>query len=129
MRVLKGIGFLLLVLVGLYVIVVKFSAAESRYECSGQFSADQEAVPGTLFLKVAEYRWWVGFWSESDASLWLEIPNESVDYFSKLREVGDQLQVLGANDSIQGNFSRLSKALSLSTSKGFFVGACRRLDA
>lgn len=129
MRVLKGIGFLLLVLAGLYVIALKFSAVESRFECAGGYLADQQEIPGTLFVRIAEYRWWVGFWSESDASLWLEIPNEAVDYFPKIREVGDQLQILGSNNAIQGNFSTLSKAISLSTPKGFFTGICRKLDA
>jgi hypothetical protein len=101
----------------------------SRYECSGHYSNKQQETPGTLFVKLAEYRWWVGLWSDSDGSFWLEIPNEAVDYFSHLREVGDQMQVIGPNNEMQGNFSTLSKALSISTTKGFFTGTCRRVDA
>src|SRR6266704_2051704 len=44
----------------------------------------QASKPATIYIRLATYRWWVGLWSVSNAALWLEIPNETVDYFERV---------------------------------------------
>lgn len=129
MRVAKYLGALGVVAIVLLTVVFKFSSAESRFECPGKRSAGQAEKPATVYIRLAKYRWWVGLWSDSDAALWLEIPNQTVDYFGHVKEVGDQLQIYGSKNDIKGNFSTLSKALALSTPNGFFDGVCKKLDA
>lgn len=125
----KYLGALAVAGAALFAFVVAFSGVESRFECAGTLTAGDASKPATIYVKLAEYRWWVGLWSKSDGALWLEIPNETVDYFGDVREVGDQLQVYGAEKAMKGNFSTLSKALGLSTPRGFFSGSCKQIDA
>src|SRR5690606_22595884 len=106
-----------------------FSAAETRFECSSFVPESEGSLPAMVYLRLEQYRWWVGLWSDSDAALWLEIPSEAVEYFSDVREVGDQLQVFDSSESIKGNFSTLSHVLAIQTSRGFFDGKCRVIDA
>lgn len=110
----------------LFAAVATFSAAESRFSCVGAISREAAPKPITIFIKLNEYRWWVGLWSDSDGDLHLEIPNESVEYFGHVVEVGDQLQIFDFDRKMQGNFSTLSKALALQTRRGFFDGKCNR---
>ena len=67
-------------------------------------------------------------WSESDASLHMEIPNSFIDYFGHVVRVGDQYQIFDFNKNLKGNFSTLSKALALSAAAGFFDGTCTRKE-
>jgi hypothetical protein len=129
MRVAKYLGVLALIVIALVTIVLNFSSIESRFECSGKLSAGQASKPATVYIRLATYRSWVGLWSDSNAALWLEIPNETVDYFERVVKSGDQLQIYGPKKDIKGNFSTLSRALTLSTPKGFFDGVCKRIDA
>jgi len=129
MKVAKYLGTLGVVAIALLTVILKFSSAESRSECPGKLSAGQASKPATVFIRLAKYRWWVRLWSDSDAALWLEIPNQTVDYFGHVKEVGDQLQIYGSKNDIKGNFSTLSKALALSTLNGFFDGVCKKIDA
>ena len=72
----------------LFLFVVNFSTVESRYECAGELSTAKVKRAATAYLRLQEYRWWVGLWSDSDAALWVEVPNETVEYFSYLVRVG-----------------------------------------
>ena len=120
-------AFVVLVVV-LYFIVVRFSAVESRYKCTGEALRDGIAVPTEIFIKLNEYRWWVSFWSDSAGSLHTEIPNELVRFYGDLTEVGDQFQIMGYQNKLVGNFSNLSKTLALDTFRGFFDGNCVAID-
>ena len=128
MKAARYIGLLVLVALLLFVFVVNFSVVESRFECSGELSSDGSAIPATVYTRFEEYRWWVGLWSDSDGALWLEIPNQALDYFRRIAEVGDQLQIFDAQNALKGNFSTLSNRLALNTPLGFFDGPCRRID-
>lgn len=124
---LRKIGALFIVLVALLTTVILFSSVQTRYECCGQIKFDNKIENIALYVKLEEYRWWVGLWSEADGSLNIEIPNQHVDYFSHLVEVGDQLQIY-ENGSLAGNLSTLSKTLALKTALGFFDGTCKIID-
>lgn len=126
MKLLKYLAALLLIVVATYIFVANFSATEARLACSGTMTSGGERKESRIFLRVAEYRWWVGLWSDSDGSIWFEIPNETVGYFPNIKEVGDELQMReGAAKSIRGNLSKLSMALMLSTHRGMFEGTCK----
>lgn len=90
---LKVIGSLLALLAALYLIAVNFSAVETRYECTGDLTQSDESSPTTLFLKHQKYRWWVNLWSDSKGSAWIEIPNQTVEYFGNISGDGDILQI------------------------------------
>ena len=128
MKLIKVLGVILITVIFLYAFAVKFSAVESRFQCSGEISSKdkEKSLPVEVYIKLEEYRWWVGLWSESDASLHLEIPNTSFDYFERLKKVGDQYHIFDSQKNLSGNFSMLSKALAINTSDGFFDGVCKK---
>ena len=128
MKALKYLGALIAVVVLLFLFVAKFSSVATTFACVGKTTTEGASQPLTVYIKLEEYRWWVGLWSESDASLHVEIPNRFVDYFGHVLRVGDQYQIFDFSKSLKGNFSTLSKALALSTPAGFFDGTCTRKE-
>lgn len=124
----KALLALLIISSLVLVIVFNFSEMPSKYACNGVFSSGEDSVKGEIFVKLNQYRFWVALWShnKSDGSFHIEIPNELVDYYSKILGIGEQIQIY-ENDSIVGNFSKLSKTLAIKTPKGFFDGKCTKL--
>lgn len=114
----------------LFIFVASFSAAESRFQCPGEISSRDGSLPVTVYLKLEEYRWWVGLWSESNAAIHLEIPNIYINSFGNIKKVGDQYQIFDSAQRIKGNFSTLSKALAinlpLKLQTDFFDGTCNK---
>jgi hypothetical protein len=132
MKVLKVLGVLLVIAIALFLFAANFSAVDSRYECSGTLSSNGTEQPSTIFLKLETYRPWVGLWSDSRGSAWVELPNQTVSYFEHITEAGDQLQLWGPPNKLGGNFSSLSKAITVDLGAfGVFEGRCRsiRTDA
>lgn len=114
----------------LFLFVVNFSAVEGRFECVGTITRAGNAVPSTVYIKVTEYRWWVHLWSESDGSLWLEIPGALVRYYATIKRYGDQLHILDGPDSLpHGAFSTLSNTLDLGIADEFINAKCSRISA
>ncbi|MDP3769874.1 MAG: hypothetical protein Q8R40_02980 [bacterium] len=103
---LKYIGLIVAGLVILFFFVANFSAAELSFQCSGETTLNNTTRPMTVYMKLAEYRPWVGLWSDSDGSINLEIPNEWVEYYGDIEEVGDQLQIYETypQKMLKGNF-------------------------
>lgn len=124
MKLVKYLGALLFIVIGLFLFVANFSSAASNYECPGEISTGENKAPKTIYIVLEEYRWWVGLWSDSDGNLKLEIPNEHLDYYSHVVEVGNQLQIYDPPNEMKGHFSTLSKTLALKTPYGFFDGKC-----
>lgn len=122
----KYFGILVVVALLLFVFVANFSEIESRFQCSGEISSEGGSRPTTIYMKLKEYRWWVGLWSESDGNLWIETPR-GVDFYARIIGYGDQLQISDFQN-IKGHFSTLSKTLTISTHVGMFEGTCKRLD-
>lgn len=125
MKLLKYLAALLLIVVATFVFVANFSATEARLACSGTIASGSGGKASQIFLKVHEYRWWVGLWSDSDGSIWLEIPNAAVDYYPHVKAVGDELQIREAAGFLRGTLSKLSMTLMLSTPRGMFEGTCK----
>ena len=69
MKLLKYLGAFLVAALGLFLFVVNFSAVETRFQCSGEIASQNTRQQTTIFMKLDEYRWWVGLWSESDGSV------------------------------------------------------------
>jgi hypothetical protein len=128
-KILAAIGVVVLLL---FIFVVNFSAVESRFQCPGEISSTDGSRPVTVYLKLEEYRWWVGLWSESDAAMHIEIPNNHIDYFGNIKKVGDQYQIFDSANSLKGNFSTLSKTLTIQLpiklKTDFFDGTCKKSD-
>jgi hypothetical protein len=128
MKVMKILGAVGVAVLLLFVFVANFSAVESRFQCPGELSSTDGSHPLTVFLKLEEYRWWVGLWSESDAVIHIEIPNTYVVYFGNVKKVGDQYQIFDSSQRIKGNFSTLSKVLAINLpvklQTDFFDGTC-----
>ena len=127
MKLLKFLGAFLVVAIGLFLFVVNFSALETRFQCPGEISSNGKSQQVTVYMKLHEYRWWVGLWSDSDGSVWLEVPNSSLEYFERVVEVGDQLQIYDYQKNPKGYFSSLSKTLAITTSVWSFDGTCKRV--
>ncbi len=113
--------------IALFVMLMNFSAAESRFECLGTTRADR-GLPenATVFIKLIEYRPWI-VWADSDASMHFEIPNRHIEYFEHVMRAGDQMQIFSSHrdPKIRGNFSKLSHTLAIATPYGFFDGSCK----
>ncbi|OGZ62663.1 MAG: hypothetical protein A3C58_03330 [Candidatus Staskawiczbacteria bacterium RIFCSPHIGHO2_02_FULL_34_10] len=122
----KYIGFAVLGVVVLFFFATQFSEAESSFQCFGEISFNGTTRPMTVYMKLTEYRPWV--LSDSHGSINLEIPNEWIEYYGHIEEVGDQLQIYETypQKMLKGNFSRLSKtlAIDLESPFGFFDGNC-----
>lgn len=128
MRFTKFLGVCLFLVAGLFLFVINFSSVTSNYECKGEISYDESKLPKTIYIVTEEFRWWVGLWSDSDGNLKLEIPNEHVNYYSHMVKVGNQLQIYDPPNEMKGNFSTLSKALTLKTTYGYFDGKCSAIQ-
>jgi len=132
MKLIKILGAIGIAVLLLFVFLAKFSTVESRFQCPGQISSTDGVRPITVYLKLEEYRWWVGLWSDSDAALHIEIPKTHVDYFGHVIKVGDQYQIFDYDKTLKGNFSTLSKTLAIQLpviqKTDFFDGTCKRND-
>lgn len=109
------------------VVVFNFSATEARYECKGEYFQKDYGTT-SIFIKLEQYRWWVGLWSDSDGNLKTEIPSRDIGYYGHIKEVGDLIQIYSTPGEMAGHLSMLSKSLSLMTSLGLFEGQCERLS-
>jgi hypothetical protein len=132
-KILKILSGLTVAFVLLLVFVVTSSSVESRFECSGSATSDGNSQLLRLHMKLNEYRWWVGLWSDSDGDIWIEVSNQTFEYINHINEVGDQLQLFD-NDfrgkkEVRGHFSNLSKYLSVRIARiGFFDGICKKIQ-
>lgn len=108
-------------------IIVNHSAVETRYKCSGTVVSKQGSASTNLLIKLLHYRFWVNLWANSDASMNVEIPNKWVHFYSNIKEVEDQFQILNNTGSVQGSFLTSTKTLALQTPYGYFNGTCTEI--
>jgi len=128
MKLIKYFGAFVVIAILLFLSVASFSSVESRYQCSREISSHDNYQPATIYMKLQEYRWWVSLWSDSDGSVWLEVPNITLEYFEHVVEVGDQLQIYDYQKTPKGYFSTLSKSLAVTTPVWSFDGTCKEID-
>jgi len=122
----KIVAALVGAVLALYLFVVNFSAVESKWACQGTFTEPEGEKKGEAFIRLNDYRFWVGLWSDSDGDLWVEVPGRTVEYFSYLKKAGDIYSVSeDKGKGFAGNFSTLSRSLNLQIAdKIFFDGSC-----
>ena len=121
--VLVGLGLCLATLF----VVANFSATETRLKCQGTLLSWGDEGESTIFVKLTEYRWWVGLWSKSDGLIYIEIPNTLVEVFTHIEDSGEFLQVFRTypQKSFKGQFSILSNNLQISITPNLsFEGIC-----
>jgi len=113
----------------LLTIIFFFSTKEFRYECNGRLESNNIASQKILYFKLVEYRWWVHLWNDSDGIVNAEIPGKNLEYFSELKEVGDQIQIYKRKGSlIGGYYSKLSNHIGLDGDFGNFEGKCKLIN-
>jgi hypothetical protein len=116
------VAFILAILLGLS------TSQESKFKCTGTIKTGVDTKTSEAFLKIKDYQWWAGLWSNSGGSIWIEIPNVSNDYFAYIKKYGDQLQISKNQNDIPGSwgfFSSLSNTIIIDTTAGQFLGACK----
>ena len=132
MKILKAVVGLAVLAAVLLLVVAKFSVTESRFACDGKITNNRGEQTAAIFLKLGTYRWWVGLWSDSRGSAWVEIPNQTVAYFGHITEAGDLLQFwdsFGGPQNFSGNFSTLSHTIGVKVpAYGVFEGICKSLE-
>lgn len=129
MKLWKYLGAFLVAALGLFLIVVNFSAVETRFQCSGELSSHGNSQKAILYMKLNEYRWWVGLWSDSVGDVTLEVQNRPlVDRFGNIEKNGDLFQIYDYEKRPQGYFSILSKTLAITTSRLSFDGTCKHVE-
>jgi len=127
-KLLKYLGALLVAALGTFLFVVYLSAVETRLLCSGEISHRGDSQKAVLYMKLREYRWWVGLWSKSDADVTLEVQNKPlVEVYWRVFKNGDLLNIYDYPGHPVGYFSTLSKTLAITTSAWSFDGICKNV--
>ncbi len=125
--VFKVFAVVVVALATLFFIATNYSVSRSVMRCDGELHKDGEAVPGTVYLAIEKFRWWVHLWSDADGVLHVEMPDGYELYYNKLETVSTGWHILdGYGDKIEmkGMYSELSKTLRLDTPFGTFEGTC-----
>lgn len=118
------IGFSIAIIASLF-LLINFSSVETKFKCDGKISDNGSEYNSIIFLKLEKYRWWVGLWSDSKGSAWIEIPNKTVEYFGYISGSGDVIQMGASPGEFGGVFSNLSKTIGVSIKPyGVFDGSC-----
>ena len=128
MKLVKYLSSFAVIVILLFAFIVNFSSVESRYQCIGKITVKDASISKTAYLKIGQYRWWIGLWGKSDGVLWIEIPNENIEYFGDIVKVGDQLQIYDHQKNLKGYFSTLSNTLSVFLGEKTFDGSCNILE-
>ncbi|MBT4922522.1 MAG: hypothetical protein HON23_05860 [Rickettsiales bacterium] len=123
-KVLKAFLTFILLIITTFVVLVFFSSSTTRYKCAGNIGDESLNV----FMEIEKYSWFV-LWGDSDAVIYIEIPNRFVNYYHHVIDLGHQMQIYESDPiSLQGNFSQLSNTLALKTHYGFFDGVCSKVE-
>ena len=140
-KLLKLLGYSLLSIA--VFIGYAFWAEESEiYRCEGQGRYSQSFVDqyepqiGKMenpyigevgFLKIESFTKISLIWSDSRHYIWWEKPNEIIDFWADVTEVGDQLQLNNYDGNLEGVFSQISKSLSFVRGGREFEGMCKKV--
>lgn len=120
-KIVQITSFLLLLFTAGMYIVINHSVVETNHRCTMR-----SGEPATVFVKLQEYRRWVGIWSESEGRLWIEEDGGVLHYFSQL-EIGAALIFIRRSESEpsrSGKWSKVSNRLSVELAGRQFAGTC-----
>ncbi len=112
-----------------FLIISIYSEKISFYKCSGEITEDEDNLnyQSDLYLKLSEYRWWVGLWSDSDGYVKIEVPGNTWDYFNKIEKNSEHMSIY-YNNELRGYFSRISHFLNIKSNYYFFEGQCLKIN-
>jgi hypothetical protein len=118
---------IIVAVITLFLIIVNFSAVESKYICTG--SLTNAEGKSEIFVQLEKYRPWVGLWSKSDGNMKAEVPLQTLSYYEHLQKAGNTYGVFSKEGgTLEGSFSTLSRYLSLKISNNLvFEGRCNPL--
>jgi hypothetical protein len=80
------------------------------------------------FLKIESFTKISLIWADGRHHIWWEKPNESINFWTNVVEVGDQLHLRGHDGNLEGVFSQISKSLSFVTGTREFEGMCKKIE-
>ena len=125
-KLIKLILIVFVVLILTYLYLINFSIKEYRYNCNGTITNEGKSEELNLFMKLNKYALYTKLWGDSDANIWIEVPNKWVDSKTNIKKVGDDIFHIrdSINNDLLGSFSSLSNTLSLKTHFGFYDGKC-----
>ena len=81
-------------------------------------------VAETGFLKIESYSKLTLLYAEDRHTIWWERPNEMLELWTNVEDLGVQLQMKDSRGEVEGVFSTVSNSLSLSTGREF-KGLCQ----
>lgn len=123
----KKILVLLLSLIFLFVYFAKdILEVNTKYECVGKF--DKPYYIDSIYIKLNEYRFMSKAWIKSDATINIELPGKFFDYISVVEKTGDTYQMYDSKGELRGQFSTLSKAITVKVLDSFFDGSCKLIN-
>jgi hypothetical protein len=125
----KGALLLLATAVALFLVAANFSSVQTTYKCSGSIISGRTSSLKVAYLRIENYRPWVGLLSKSDGSLMFEIPRRTTEYFDYLQESSINLRIGRSDAPFLGTFSSISKTITLNTGIGQYEGACQLVTA
>jgi hypothetical protein len=123
--VLVSVAVLVAVIGGFF--LIGDTARASRFSCEGRFDSGPVSQPMTVFLEIAEYRWWIGLWSDSNGSVSIEVPTEWLDYAPRVADLGELIHFYGFRNEAKGQYSKLGRTLSYERPNGVFEGTCKAI--
>jgi hypothetical protein len=123
----KAVLSVILVVIATFLMVVNFSAVQSKYVCTGTFINSNILTDGEVFLQLEAYRPWVKLWSKSDGNLIVEAAGTT--YFEHLQKAGNIYGIFSKEGGpFLGKISTLSGDFDLSDKNSInFGGRCSLL--
>ncbi len=101
----------------------------TKFECTGQLSGNFEIPTNTVYINVIEYKWWVKPVKASDGQLSLEIINQPVVLYHKIKKAGINLYIY-RNNRLSGSLLLINKNLNLNINNlDYFEGVCAPVKA
>lgn len=141
-RLLKLLGYSLLS-IAVFIGYALWAEESEIYRCEGQGRYSQSFVDqyepqiGKManpyvdevgFLKIESFTKISLLWADGRHYIWWEKPNASIDLWTNVTEVGDQLQLNNYDGNLEGVFSQISKSLSFVTGTREFEGMCKKIE-
>jgi hypothetical protein len=133
MRILKGLGALIVAVILFFVVVVNFGTRDARLLCLGQLRGSVEGredvtTSATLHARVKTYRWMI-FWADHDVMIFWEIQPGSKTGFGYYDESSFGTPITDFEGTkTYGSFSSLSNRIYVETAPAGqerFEGQCK----
>jgi hypothetical protein len=128
MRILKYLGLVITIVLGLGYLVANYSIAdETQIVCKGSFYSGGKALgEEEIFFKFQKYRWWVHLWGDSDGVGYVELKGGHLDSLHDLKILdgwGDiEFDKLGGGK--KGRYSAMSRTMRYVLGERLFEGKC-----